>query len=241
MRRWGDEELGGLTGLLKRVMNVMGVTMAFPVPLSLAPVVTCQVIIPPWLHDIFLGYGDPGAAHYTGMDPALRLQTVDAKDTFLDAQHVVESFPQYEVRATSRCSPISLVTTCYTSHTFVPYSYIPLYLLLNHLPSSSQVKFEGAPPGGPPPVPPFRLTFPASGPKPLPSALSAHSRADGSSVAAPLPNAASDGSGAKEVLLVEPYVPQDPGPYPQLLPPQNKVRFTPVQVGSMESSHFRLD
>ena len=29
-----------------------------------------QVIIPPWLHDIFLGYGDPGAAHYTGMDAA---------------------------------------------------------------------------------------------------------------------------------------------------------------------------
>ena len=29
-----------------------------------------EVIIPPWLHDIFLGYGDPGAAHYTGMDPA---------------------------------------------------------------------------------------------------------------------------------------------------------------------------
>lgn len=55
------------------------------------------MIIPPWLHDIFLGYGDPGAAHYTGMDPALRLQSVDAKDTFLDADHVVESFPQYEV------------------------------------------------------------------------------------------------------------------------------------------------
>ena len=26
-----------------------------------------DVIIPPWLHDIFLGYGDPAAAQYTAM------------------------------------------------------------------------------------------------------------------------------------------------------------------------------
>lgn len=24
--------------------------------------------LPPWLHDIFLGYGDPGAAHYLAME-----------------------------------------------------------------------------------------------------------------------------------------------------------------------------
>ena len=57
-----------------------------------------ELIIPQWLHDIFLGYGDPGAAHYTGMEPTLRLQSVDCKDTFLDAEHLRDSFPQYEVR-----------------------------------------------------------------------------------------------------------------------------------------------
>jgi hypothetical protein len=31
--------------------------------------------IPGWLHDIFLGYGDPGAAHYTNMPDTLA--TVD--------------------------------------------------------------------------------------------------------------------------------------------------------------------
>jgi hypothetical protein len=31
--------------------------------------------IPPWLADIFLGYGDPGAAHYANMEGALA--TVD--------------------------------------------------------------------------------------------------------------------------------------------------------------------
>lgn len=33
--------------------------------------------IPPWLHDIFLGYGDPAAAHYTNMPDTL--STVDFK------------------------------------------------------------------------------------------------------------------------------------------------------------------
>ncbi|GAX76342.1 hypothetical protein CEUSTIGMA_g3788.t1 [Chlamydomonas eustigma] len=146
-----------------------------------------EVIIPGWLHDIFLGYGDPGAAHYSSMDAELRLNTVDCKDTFLDADHVVQSFPQYEVQ------------------------------------------FQGSTPEGAPPAPPFRITFPSSGPKPLPAALSAHSRADGSSVAVQLP-APMDDSAAKEVLTVESYTPPDPGPYPQNQPRRNQVRFTPVQV-----------
>lgn len=40
-------------------------------------------VLPPWLHDILLGYGDPGAAQYRHMEGCL--QTVDFKDTFLDA------------------------------------------------------------------------------------------------------------------------------------------------------------
>lgn len=34
----------------------------------------------------------------------------------------------------------------------------------------------------------------------------------------------------KEELVVEAYVPPDPGPYPQDKPKQNSVRFTPTQV-----------
>lgn len=34
----------------------------------------------------------------------------------------------------------------------------------------------------------------------------------------------------KEKLFVEPYIPSDPGPYPQNQPKQNSVRFTPTQV-----------
>jgi hypothetical protein len=32
-----------------------------------------QLVIPEWLVDIFLGYGDAGAAHYTQMDGLLKV------------------------------------------------------------------------------------------------------------------------------------------------------------------------
>lgn len=41
-------------------------------------------VLPPWLHDILLGYGDPGAAQHSALGGG-HLQTVDFKDTFLDA------------------------------------------------------------------------------------------------------------------------------------------------------------
>ena len=59
--------------------------------------------VPSWLHDVFLGYGNPSAAHYRNMpgqhieggsesDPAI-WEDADYTDTFLDASHLVESFP----------------------------------------------------------------------------------------------------------------------------------------------------
>ena len=48
-------------------------------------------VVPEWLHDIVLGYGDPGAAHYTKM--ANEIATLDFNDTFLDFEHLKESFP----------------------------------------------------------------------------------------------------------------------------------------------------
>lgn len=55
-----------------------------------------ECVVPSWLHDILLGYGDPGAAHYTKMGNQDR--TLDFYDTFLDVSHIKESFPEYEVR-----------------------------------------------------------------------------------------------------------------------------------------------
>jgi hypothetical protein len=39
----------------------------------------------------------------------------------------------------------------------------------------------------------------------------------------------------KPVLVVEPYVPENPGPYPQDQPRRNSVKFTPVQVEAIRS------
>lgn len=54
-----------------------------------------ECVVPEWLHDIVLGYGDPGAAHYTRMPDQLR--TMDWNDTFLDMEHLRASFPDHEI------------------------------------------------------------------------------------------------------------------------------------------------
>jgi len=52
--------------------------------------------VPPWMHDIFLGYGSPDAAHYKNMKE--KIMEADFNDTFLDASHVLSSFPEAEVK-----------------------------------------------------------------------------------------------------------------------------------------------
>ena len=51
---------------------------------------------PSWLQDLLLGNGDPTAAHYTNIPNQTTMYNYG--DTFLDAQHVIESFPQYHVQ-----------------------------------------------------------------------------------------------------------------------------------------------
>jgi intron-binding protein aquarius len=64
--------------------------------------------VPTWLHDVFLGYGNPSAAHYRNMPgkqveeavpsgDARVWEEADYTDTFLDATHLVEAFPDAEV------------------------------------------------------------------------------------------------------------------------------------------------
>ncbi|ALC47310.1 CG31368 [Drosophila busckii] len=55
-----------------------------------------ECVVPPWLHDILLGYGDPGAAHYSNMPSQER--SLDFNDTFLDYEHLQSSFPSYELK-----------------------------------------------------------------------------------------------------------------------------------------------
>lgn len=53
--------------------------------------IVSDIALPSWIQDIFLGYGDPASARYTELPN--RLKSVDFRDTFLNWQHLVESFP----------------------------------------------------------------------------------------------------------------------------------------------------
>ena len=51
-----------------------------------------EVPIPLWLREVFLGFGDPTTATHTNLPN--RLNLIDLQDTFIDWQHVVDSFPE---------------------------------------------------------------------------------------------------------------------------------------------------
>lgn len=142
---------------------------------------TC--IVPDWLHNIFLGYGNPSAAQWTNM-PDL-LDTVDFKDTFLDSEHLRDSFADYKV----------------------------FFINQDGTENSN-------------PVPPFRIRIPRTM-KGNTHALPGNKKSNIDSI--------NDNGFEKEELVVEAYVPPDPGPYPQDKPKQNSVRFTPTQIGAIIS------
>ena len=52
-------------------------------------------VVPDWLRDLLLGYGDPAAAHYSKMKQSI--SSLDFNDTFLSYEHLVSSFPDHQV------------------------------------------------------------------------------------------------------------------------------------------------
>ncbi|KAL7905909.1 P-loop containing nucleoside triphosphate hydrolase protein [Trichoderma velutinum] len=62
-----------------------------PVLEAIRTLVLSEMPLPSWLHEVFLGYGDPAGAHYKNLPN--RLKTIDYRDTFLGWQHLVESLP----------------------------------------------------------------------------------------------------------------------------------------------------
>lgn len=79
------------------------------------------------------------------------------------------------------------------------------------------------------PQPPFIMTLP---PKEQAEGGAAEGGAAGEKRKQPPAGGAPEG---KPVLRVKAYVPPDPGPYPEDVPPQNQIRFTPVQVQAVLS------
>ncbi|KAJ9405029.1 hypothetical protein DTO045G8_7202 [Paecilomyces variotii] len=62
-----------------------------PILQTMQQLAVSDIALPSWIQEIFLGYGDPAGAQYTQLPN--RAKSVDFRDTFLDWQHLVESFP----------------------------------------------------------------------------------------------------------------------------------------------------
>ncbi|KAF2016247.1 DEAD helicases superfamily protein-like protein [Aaosphaeria arxii CBS 175.79] len=62
-----------------------------PILESIKRLTLSDIPAPSWLQEVFLGYGDPSSANYTRLPN--RLQSIDFRDTFLDWQHLIESWP----------------------------------------------------------------------------------------------------------------------------------------------------
>lgn len=56
---------------------------------SIQSLTLADVPLATWLHEVFLGYGDPAGATYTHLPNQIR--RIDYRDTFLDWQHLIES------------------------------------------------------------------------------------------------------------------------------------------------------
>lgn len=62
-----------------------------PVLESIRNLALSDIPLASWLHEVFLGYGDPAGATYKRLPN--RVKKVDYRDTFLDWQHLIESLP----------------------------------------------------------------------------------------------------------------------------------------------------
>ena len=67
---------------------------------SIQTLALSEVVAPGWLQEVLLGYGDPASATFARLEN--RLKIIDFQDTFLDWQHLVDSFPDKTVEAGSR-------------------------------------------------------------------------------------------------------------------------------------------
>ncbi|CAI5452967.1 unnamed protein product [Caenorhabditis angaria] len=57
-----------------------------------------ECVVPDWLTDVILGYGEPNSAHYSQLSSAI--PELDFNDTFVSYEHAANSFPGYKIVCT---------------------------------------------------------------------------------------------------------------------------------------------
>jgi len=66
---------------------------------------TTPLVVPEWLQDVLLGYGDPAGAAYWNLPADQRVTQYDFFDTFVSLEHVREAFPQADVALADGAAP----------------------------------------------------------------------------------------------------------------------------------------
>lgn len=68
---------------------------------TIRSLINTKFVVPDWLRNLLIGFGDPADAHYSNLRDSKHVSTIDYYDTFLDYQHLKESFttirPDYEL------------------------------------------------------------------------------------------------------------------------------------------------
>ena len=62
---------------------------------TIQELVQAQATLPDWFQEVFLGYGDPASAQYMQLEN--KILSMDYLDTFLDWEHLKDSFPGREI------------------------------------------------------------------------------------------------------------------------------------------------
>ncbi|KRT86597.1 AAA protein, partial [Oryctes borbonicus] len=88
-----DDVYGGFNILLRRKPKENNFKAVLE---TIRELMNTECVVPEWLHDIILGYGDPSAANYTKMQN--QISVMDFNDTFIDMDHLRSCFPKYTVK-----------------------------------------------------------------------------------------------------------------------------------------------
>ncbi|KPI39753.1 Intron-binding protein aquarius [Cyphellophora attinorum] len=91
-----------------------------PVLETIQKLANAQTTLPDWLQEVFLGYGDPTSATYSQLES--KIQSIDYLDTFLNWEHLKESFANRELAGSG---DESLFSPPYVLETFATTSSEP--------------------------------------------------------------------------------------------------------------------
>ena len=168
--------------------------------------------LPSWLQGVFLGTEDPSAAQYKNLSMALK--SLDFRDTFLNWQHLSESFPELAVRSKketgSELKPPYVVEFAEEAKDSEEVSAKRLRIENAAAAKKSQREERNLRGGDTPNANEARQ--------------SKKRRRD-----------EIEADEASEILQVSTYQPLNTGPYPTDGPKLNRVRFTPAQVEAIRS------